>query len=76
MTDLSSFLRSDLSKSKHFTYMILSNDLVRCWIKENTKYVGILRKWVKVRDVIDNAIDPHNLVKATILTILIILDLF
>ena len=56
--------------------MILSNDLVRCWIKENTKYVGILRKWVKVCDVIDNAIDPHNLVKATFLTILIILDLF
>ena len=40
MTYFSSFLRSDLSKNKHFTYMIMSNDLIRCWINEITKYVN------------------------------------
>ena len=46
MTYFSSFLRSDLSKNQHFTYMIVSNDLIRCWINEMTKYIGIMTRYL------------------------------
>ena len=47
ITYLSSFLRSYLSKIKHFTYITLANDLEKHWINKINNYVGFVsfRVW-------------------------------